>query len=120
MNRKCTDVICLLVFSLFCAAMFGIAGYGFANGNPSKLLAPLDADGHFCGYDDGYEDFPLLYYWSLSSDWANSSVCVSVCPNSTSTISCHNTTHVPDCNADGTYHYNTYDCTFKFILFSLF
>jgi choline transporter-like protein 2/4/5 len=51
-NRSCTDVLCLLIFLIFCGGTFAIAEYGFSKGNPSELLAPLDADGKFCGLGD--------------------------------------------------------------------
>lgn len=61
-NRRCTDIICLLIF----AAAVGVSGYigvySLENGDPLRIMAPMDADGHFCGKDPGYEDYPYVYF----------------------------------------------------------
>lgn len=99
MNRKCTDVLCLIVFIAFVGGMFGAGIYGFLYGNPSKMFASIDGDGNFCGVDEGYENYPYLYFYDLSqSDIWSYGVCVSSCPTNTSTIDCHTTTEVTDCS----------------------
>jgi len=45
MNRGCTDVLICLLFTLFFCGMFATAAYGYAYGDPSKLLTPFDYDG---------------------------------------------------------------------------
>jgi hypothetical protein len=65
------------------------------------LLAPLDADGKFCGLDPGYESHPYLYFLDLdpTGDLLSSAVCVSGCPaNNTDPIDCKTTSVETDCN----------------------
>lgn len=80
----------------------GVVSYfGFQNGKPERLLAPLDADGMFCGLDKGYEQHHYLYFLDVSSgvDIMSSAVCVSSCPlNDTVPIDCVPTKAYPDCN----------------------
>lgn len=60
MQRSTTDCFMCLAFLVFIAGMVGVASYGFANGDPEKIITPLDADGNQCGLDD-YADYPYLY-----------------------------------------------------------
>jgi hypothetical protein len=92
-DRRCTDILFYIVYVLFIGAMLGAAGYGFANGDPAKLFAPLDSDGNnfhisrfklgnICGYDPGYTDYPYMYVWDIEfavkslDNIFDSSVCV--------------------------------------------
>ena len=80
-DRRCTDILCLLIF--FCT--LGFAGYVFVyaleEGDPQRVMAPYDSDGKFCGIDDGYEDYPYLFYTDVNPVlWAPYSVCVKTCP----------------------------------------
>ena len=44
-------------------------------------MAPYDSDGKFCGIDNGYEDYPYLFYTDVNPTlWAPYSVCVKKCP----------------------------------------
>ena len=83
MNRRCTDLICLAIFIIFSAGMGFVSYHGFENGDPRLLISPLDADGKFCGYSPGYEDYPYLYY-AVEDDtiigWFRYAICVSECP----------------------------------------
>jgi len=46
---------------------FGVVGYyGFKNGDPKTLFAPLDSDGNFCGVTKGYEEYKLLYFYDIT------------------------------------------------------
>ena len=51
-KRSCTDCLCCLLFIAFCVGMVGAASYGYANGDPYKLLTVWDYDGNGCGHDD--------------------------------------------------------------------
>ena len=97
------------MFVVFACGFVGASIYGFTSGNPYKFFSGLDGDGNFCGYSDGYTDYPYLYFADLTASniW-NYAVCVSSCPDGNSTISCHTTTYVTDCNA-----YEQYD-TYNF------
>lgn len=73
--------MCLIVFIAFFCGLGVVCVYGYSNGNPYKLLSPLDADGKFCGTSDGYEKYPYLYFANIEeSSWTPYSVCVSECP----------------------------------------
>lgn len=50
-DRKCTDIFFLLVWTAFCITCIVTAFYGYAAGEPRKLLAPMDGAGNFCGFD---------------------------------------------------------------------
>mmetsp|Transcript_20795 Transcript_20795/g.14908 ORF Transcript_20795/g.14908 Transcript_20795/m.14908 type:complete len:88 (+) Transcript_20795:184-447(+) len=83
MNRKCTDICCLIIFIVFAAGMGFVSYHGFENGDPHLLIAPLDADGKFCGFSPTYEDYPYLYYAVTENtvvDWFAYAVCVTECP----------------------------------------
>jgi hypothetical protein len=46
MERRCTDIlICILFFIFFCG-LFATAAYGYAFGDPTKLITPYDTDGN--------------------------------------------------------------------------
>jgi len=49
-NRKCTDVLMGIFFFAFLCLMACMTGYGYVNGQPDMLLAPVDTDGDICGY----------------------------------------------------------------------
>jgi hypothetical protein len=40
--------------------MVAVGIYAVENGDPARVMAPLDADAMFCGID--YPDYPYLYY----------------------------------------------------------
>ena len=61
-KRKCTDCICLFVFFAFVGLMITITTYAYKNEQFSKFLTPTDADGNYCGLDDGFVDYPYVYY----------------------------------------------------------
>lgn len=59
-NRKCTDVLFVIIFFAFCGLM-GWGGYnGMKNGHIESLVNPVDEDGKLCGYD--YPDYHFAYY----------------------------------------------------------
>lgn len=41
-----------LVFIAHIVSLFVIFGYAKTNGDPYKIITPLDADGNTCGADD--------------------------------------------------------------------
>ena len=90
-RRKCTDVVCLIIFlvCLFIQALIAITAY--ENGFPSVLIHPRDSYGQLCGYDEAVKDKPYLLFFDLSA-CANLStqlfwlicktpqICVAECP----------------------------------------
>ena len=49
----------------FLGAMGYMIGYGFVNGNPYMLVAPLDSNNQFCGYSPGLEGYDYLYLYNI-------------------------------------------------------
>lgn len=78
--------------------------YGYINGNPGKLIAPIDGSKNICGYSTGFEDYPRLYIDDIADAVSNPStvfsygVCVKSCPTSaTDVIECKTTATVTSC-----------------------
>eukprot|EP00921_Rhytidocystis_pertsovi_P000886 GHVQ01001531.1.p1 GENE.GHVQ01001531.1~~GHVQ01001531.1.p1 ORF type:complete len:731 (-),score=96.12 GHVQ01001531.1:505-2640(-) len=108
-ERRCTDILFLLLFILAWGGFIAIAVVAFASGNPHRLVAGQDFQGRFCGLaEDGMSEYPRLYFtlnitglgashgisdllntsyadWSSAATLRNfgqsfSSVCVKQCP----------------------------------------
>ena len=85
-ERRCTDIFCCLIFTLFLSGMGYCAAYGFMNGNPDKLLSPIDGDNKICGVTKGYEDYPYLFVADINEALKDSTnmfrygSCVKACP----------------------------------------
>lgn len=64
-NRKCRDVVFLVIFIAFWVAMIVNSSFGFNQGNPLRLIYGLDYKGNVCG--DRHADPDLreleLRYW---------------------------------------------------------
>lgn len=74
-------MLCLLVFILFCGGIGFIFYEGLTRGDPVRLLAPLDANGKFCGVDEGLVDYKYLFFADIEgNEWVANSVCVKQCP----------------------------------------
>ena len=77
--------------------------YGSKHGDFEKLVAPLDGDKNFCGYDPGFEEYNKLYISDMSDSTNfkaifNSAVCVKTCPKiEDEAADCKTTSHVPSC-----------------------
>lgn len=71
-DRGCTDIICCLVFVAFLIAWIVIFIYGVSKGTPSILLTPFDEKGNGCGYSQGFESFPYLFFYAFSPTYINS------------------------------------------------
>lgn len=111
--RKCTDVLCAVIFGVGFTGMFAAAIYGCVVGSPGKLIAPIDGDGRICGYynENGVDltDYKHLYIGEVSTALVPSGlttmslfdfgVCVKECPReNTEAVQCVPTTEVTDCN----------------------
>ena len=80
-NRRCTDIFCLIVFIVALCGGGYVGIYSYENGDPERIMRPMDADGNFCGKSAGYEDYPYLYYTDISTPfWIPYGVCVKACP----------------------------------------
>ena len=86
-ERRCHDVCCTIFFILFVGGCIATAVLGFYNGHPTKLLYGYDEDGKACGHDDGYEDYPYLYFASSinntngTKETIINGFCVKDCPD---------------------------------------
>lgn len=70
MVRRCTDILCLLFFIAYIAAMV-VLGVVSVNKDPSLLtdiVYPKDSYGNNCGHSDGVDDMPKLIYPQLDDD----------------------------------------------------
>jgi solute carrier family 44 (choline transporter-like protein), member 2/4/5 len=86
-KRKCTDILCLLIFLASCGGIAYIGDYAMKNGDPSLILAPMDAEGNFCGRTAGYEAYPMVWYQNLNLiSWLPYAVCVKSCPTASDTL----------------------------------
>ncbi|XP_065916951.1 choline transporter-like protein 2 isoform X2 [Dysidea avara] len=65
-QRWPTDIICLALFIVFMVLMFAIGIYSWVEGNPQRLINPVDSEGRLCGVDDEVEDKPYLLFFDLT------------------------------------------------------
>lgn len=86
-KRKCTDCLCGLVFIAYISTLIAAAVYGYQNGHPGELLAPIAPGNQICGYSEGHEAFPYLYIYDIKSaltppfDFFGLTTCVKECPD---------------------------------------
>jgi hypothetical protein len=61
-ERRCTDVLCLLMLVAAWIAMTAIGIYSFSEGDYRLVLYPLDYEGNVCGtnYAADMTDYPYL------------------------------------------------------------
>ena len=68
-ERRCTDVICLILLLLMWITMIAIAGFAVAHGNLDYLRYPTDYLGQFCGKPDTpTSNLPVAWYPKLDAD----------------------------------------------------
>jgi hypothetical protein len=120
-ERRCTDVFMCIIFAVFLTGMGFCTSWGYLNGNPNKLVAPIDGDGNICGVTPGYEDYGHLFIGDIltvSSTPATVSifhygVCAKKCPETReetmSGYECKTTTRVRSCDQDDDSAYAAYD-----------
>lgn len=59
-DRRCTDVLFMVVLLLGWLAMTYLGFDGIANGDPHLLVNGIDYDGRICGIDDAVKDKPKV------------------------------------------------------------
>ena len=104
-----------LLFLAFLGGVGVVSVFGYKNGQPERLLAPLDADGQFCGLGS-YSSYPYLYIMDVNlavKDVLSSTVCVASCPmNDTTPVDCKSTQNVDcDCYKNNSCKYLRYNST---------
>ena len=117
-SRKCRDVICCIIFILIVILCVIVAAFGFIKGEPSKLFYFYDEYGNACGHDQGFVDYPYLYFTSVISglqDFDTNNiirgVCVKTCPNVTlDPDEYKNKNYTLDCK----YNTSTTECEIKY------
>jgi hypothetical protein len=66
-NRGCTDCICLIIWLVHLVGFVVVVSVGVADGNPTKLYAPRDYQGAYCGVEKQWNNGPdLLNYPTLT------------------------------------------------------
>lgn len=86
-NRRCTDLLCCLIFTVFLVAMFVVGIVGFAHGEPDLLIYPYDSDGNQCGRPDhDASDYRYIYYAAADptngvSNYTKYRICLKHCPD---------------------------------------
>jgi len=96
-DRRCTDILFTILFLAFVGVYGWVCNQGFTNGDPERLLSPVDFDGKLCGVD--YPEHPFLYFLinvdqktivTGNVDIEYKAICVSECPatNTTEPIDC--------------------------------
>jgi hypothetical protein len=86
-NRRCTDMLCNLIFIIATAGMGYIGYYAVSHGDPDLIMSPYDSTGAYCGRSPGYENYPYLWVQNLDSTfWFAYTTCVSTCPTQANTV----------------------------------
>jgi hypothetical protein len=87
-ERKPTNCMFFFLFFAFLIAMIVCSVVGFVKGDPETLIAGVDADGRICGYSEGVENYPNLYYFRLPGNkrLAAGAACVERCPTSAANV----------------------------------
>jgi choline transporter-like protein 2/4/5 len=67
-DRRCTDVVFLLIFSFFWIGMFVVGGLGFLTGDPARLMYGTAYDGRPCGSGLDRVDKKYIYYPQMQTD----------------------------------------------------
>eukprot|EP00903_Cladosiphon_okamuranus_P016544 g15262.t1 len=78
-ERRCTDVLFMIVLLMGWLAMTYLGADGITNGDPHLLVNGIDYDGRICGVDEAVKDKPKLYYIRFDG----TGVCVEDCPTVT-------------------------------------
>uniref|UniRef100_A0A3B5LQX1 Solute carrier family 44 member 5b n=1 Tax=Xiphophorus couchianus TaxID=32473 RepID=A0A3B5LQX1_9TELE len=51
-NRKCTDVVCCIIFLIVILGYIALGTVAWFHGDPRKIISPTDSQGQFCGQTD--------------------------------------------------------------------
>jgi len=90
-NRKCTDILCCMIFLVFTALNGWISVYSFTKGDPYALAQPYDIDNNACGTSNSpTTPFRYAYFFNPISD-LTSTICIEKCPSWTTGSAVPNT-----------------------------
>jgi len=82
-DRKCTDLLCLLVFGVFWVGMISIGITAISKGHPMDLTRVYDQNGIACGVNDTQANKYLLFTHTSDAVYPfklTSSICIDRCP----------------------------------------
>ena len=74
-----TDTLCCAVFAAYVVGMLVVHFLTKTESDFSKATKLLESEGHRCGKDKGFEDYPFLLIFKFNPPFK--SVCVKTCPN---------------------------------------
>ena len=97
-KRKCTDVICFIIWILFWISVIAFAIFGYIKGDLGNIAQPYDSDGQACGKDKA-KDFGFLYINEpFSSKFNENMICIKNCPaNEQDIVDCLTNTDIKNC-----------------------
>lgn len=81
-ERSCTDVLCLVMIICMWIAMTSVGATAIKNGDPYRLISPVNDQGDVCGYTGGQDNNPYFYMVMTSSV----GVCTDACPTVTAPL----------------------------------
>lgn len=98
-NRKCTDIICALLFIVFTGCSIAAAFYGFSNGDLTNIVPPYDSSGNKCNAN-ATAGYKYLYFNNTNpTKWVDVTACVKSCPKlANDTIDCYTNQQVTNCS----------------------
>ena len=97
--RKCTDIICLIIWILFWGLIIGVAIFSFVKGDLKNIAQPFDSDGNPCGKDNQVDHQFLYINQPQSTKLKDHMVCVKQCPvDEDSTIDCVPNSDINNCS----------------------
>ncbi|KAM6217071.1 choline transporter-like protein 5 [Rhynchocyon petersi] len=90
-DRKCTDVLCCILFLFFIIGYILLGLAAWVHGDPRRMAYPTDSEGHFCGQKGTpNENKTILFYLNflkcaspsliLNLQCPTTQICVSKCP----------------------------------------
>jgi hypothetical protein len=82
-QRRCTDVMCFLLFVIVWIAAFVVGFYGYTKGDPRRVTNGYDFQGNACGVESN-APYPFVYF--PIPGLVHYSVCVEACPESYAVI----------------------------------
>lgn len=76
-DRRCTDLLCCILYLAFWAGLIVIAVVAFTRGNPDYIIYPFDSTGSQCGISPGYQNFKYVYFNQFDT---KQFCCIDSCP----------------------------------------
>ncbi|OXB82199.1 UNVERIFIED_CONTAM: hypothetical protein H355_009078 [Colinus virginianus] len=65
-NRRCTDVVCCVIFIVVILGYIALGIVAWVHGDPRKVIYPTDSYGQFCGQKDTFnENKTILFYFNI-------------------------------------------------------